>query len=140
MFSKVIHKMKKAIIIISVLGIVSCNNYCKEDIELKDLYFSKLDSIISYGELFDTDEDVPLIMERSSQFYNHAKYLEYLTSHKFRYIVLDYHPVYENQSDLKADIKDLKKWYKENKCRMTKEKADSIVNANPEFIYYKPRN
>ena len=122
--------MKKIIItIVCILSILSCDNHCKEDIEFKELYFSKLDAITLYGKLFDTNKEVPLIMERSSQFYDNVNYLEYLTYHEFRYFVLDYHPVYLSQSDLKEDIKDLKKWYRNNKCGMTIAKADSIVNA-----------
>ena len=71
---------------------------------------------------------VVFIPEVVSSFLDCTDYLKLLTHHEFRYIIAG-QPIYENQSDWKADIQDLEKWYQENKCDMTKEKADSIVNA-----------
>ena len=126
--------MKKSIIIaiVSIFIVISCNNHYKEDIIFKQFYFSKLDSIISYIKLFDTDEEVPLTSERSRIFYTCTEYFRYLTNHKFRYIEIEHHPCYENQFDAKTDVKSLIKWYRKNKYEMTKERADSIVKARYE--------
>jgi len=126
--------MKKVIIIIiSVLSILSCNNHCKEDAEFKRIYHKMLDTIMFYGKQFDVDEDedVLYVIELSGKFSKYTDYLGTLTQHEFRYNIIEI-PIYENQSDLKADIKDLKKWYEENKCGLTREKADSIIKTNYE--------
>jgi len=126
--------MKKAIIIIvCVLGFLSCNNHCKEDTEFKRIYFSMLDTVASFGKQYNADEEFVIVEERVSRFSNYADYLQFLTEHKLRYTFFEF-PIYQNQSDLEADIRDLKKWYDENKCGMTIQKADSIVNASFEQI------
>ena len=127
--------MKKlTVIVISILSFTSCNRHCKEDSEFHEIYFKMLDTIASYDELFDTDEEIPtpLLWERSENIHNYEAYLEYLTQHEFRNIEVEHLPIYRNKSDFEADMKDLKKWHKENKCGMTIEKADSIVNASYE--------
>ena len=130
--------MRKIILLIlsglTVLSILSCENNCKESTEFQKKYFSMLDTIASYYKLSNTAEDIPipLLWERSNNFYNYKAYLEYLTQHEFRNMEVEHLPIYQNKSDFKADMKDLKKWYKENKCGMTIEKADSIVNSNYE--------
>ena len=123
--------MKKIILItiVSVFFVVSCNNnQCKTDSEFKESYYTMLDKITSYGKQFDTDGTVVFIPEVVSSFLDCTDYLKLLTHHEFRYIIAG-QPIYENQSYWKADIQDLEKWYQENKCDMTKEKADSTVNA-----------
>ena len=123
--------MKKlTVIVISILSFTSCNRHCKEDSEFHEIYFKMLDTIASYGKQFEADT-VFIEDERWGRFSNYADYLDYLTNHRLRYTIIEV-PIYENQSDLKADMKDLKKWHKENKCGMTIEKADSIVNASYE--------
>jgi len=125
--------MKRVVIIVSVFVFISCNNNCKEEnIIFKQFYFSKLDTLISLDKLFDTDEAFPLIREKSAIFYANTEYFRLLTNRKFCYIEVEHHPIYQSQSALKADIKYLKKWYKKNKCGMTKEKADSIVKVKYE--------
>ena len=126
--------MKKVIIIIiSVLSILSFNNRCEEDAEFKRIYHKMLDTIMFYGKQFDVDEDedVLYVIEMWERFSDYSDYLRLLTQHKFRYNIIEI-PIYDNQSDLEADIKDLKKWYEENKCGLTREKADSIIKANYE--------
>jgi len=130
--------MKKVvIIIISVLSILSCNNHCKEDTEFKRIYHKMLDTIMFYGKQFDVDEDkvVLYVIELSGKFFKYSDYLKFLTHHDFHCIYVEA-PMCKNLSDLKADIEDLKKWYEENKCGLTREKADSIIKANWEKMFY----
>lgn len=130
-------KIKILIITIGLFSIISCNNHCVIDKDFKDVYFRMLDTITSYGKQFDTDEAVFFEEEKCGIFLECVDYLIYLTDHEFRFFVIESHAIYEKQSDLKADIKDLKKWYNANKCEMTIEKADSLVKAENERLSIK---
>ena len=121
----------KRIVLITIVCfflVTSCNNDCKTDGDFKEFYFGMLDTITSYGNQFDTNGEVVFIPEICRTFSDYADYLKALTQHEFRYTIIE-QPIYESQSDLKADIQDLTKWYQDNKCRITKEKADSIANT-----------
>lgn len=39
-----------------------------------------------------------------------------------------HHPIYENKKIMKEDIKKWEKWYEQNKCEMTINKADSLYS------------
>jgi len=121
-------KIRILIITIGLFSIISCNNHCVIDKEFKDVYFRMLDTITSYGKQFKTDETVFFEEEKCDIFLECLDYLTYLTDCEFRSMGA----IYEKQSDLKADIKDLKKWYNANKCGMTIEKADSLVKVKNE--------
>ncbi len=128
--------MKKNLILFCIsIVFISCTNRCIEDISFKNFYFSKLNQIVEYDNY--TLTDTTITTESWINFYYNTAYLYFLTGHQFRYVATE-PPGYTSELDLKADIKDLKKWYNENKCGMTKEKADSIVNANPAFLNFKP--
>ena len=127
--------MKKVIIaIIYVLSLQSCNNHCKEDIEFKEMYFEMLDTIKSYGKEYDrsSNRELWFLPDRCYRFMDYVGYLALLTGFELRYNIVGSIPIYNSQSDLKADIRDLKGWYKMNKCGMTIAKADSILNSKYE--------
>jgi hypothetical protein len=109
---------------------ISCHSQCKEEVEFKKFYFEKIDEIINYDKNMST-QGYTFTDTYWFSFYETSWYIENLTKHEFRYVVGE-PPVYSKKSDIKADIRDLEKWYKENKCGMTREKADSIVNASYE--------
>jgi hypothetical protein len=133
------NKMKIRILIITIglFSIISCNNHCVIDKDFKDVYFRMLDTITSYGKQFDTDGWVLFEDEKCRNFSECTDYLTYLTNHEFRFFILESQAIYEKQSDLKANIKELKKWYNTNKCGMTIEKADSLVKAENERLSIK---
>jgi len=122
--------MKKVLIIITcIVCLLSCNKTCKEDVIFKEKYFSMIDFISAYGKQFDKDEVVYFKDDDLRKFSESTDYLKLLTNHNFRYDIIE-QPIYIKQSDLKADIKDLKMWYDNNKCGMTIRISDSIVNSN----------
>lgn len=120
-----IFAMEKILALI-FLGIimVSCNK-CKEDLSFREFYFEEINKITEYDSCTLTGNPIP--NEYWIQFYHNTTYLKFLTNLQFRYDATE-PPGYASEEDLKADIKDLKRWYKENKCGMTKVKADSIEN------------
>jgi hypothetical protein len=104
---------------------ISCHFQCKENVEFKKFYFKKIDEIINYDKNM-SKEGYTFTDAYWLSFYETSEYLEALTKHEFRYITGE-PPLYIDITDLTADIRDLKKWYKANKCGMTIQKADSIV-------------
>lgn len=107
---------------------VSCSKSCLIDNEFKLFYFNMLDTISSYGKQFNTDKSIILTEDRCGRFSDISDYMKLLTNHELRYTIIE-QPIYQNQSDLESDIFDLKSWYEENKCGMSKVKADSIVSS-----------
>ena len=124
-------KIKIIILILSILSISSCEHNCKENMKFKKQYFDILDIFVSYYKFMNTNEDIPvsLLWEMNDQIYKNRAYIEYLTQKELRYIEVEHILIYQNKADFEADMKDLKKWYKENKCGMTIEKADSIIKS-----------
>ncbi|MDD2964221.1 MAG: hypothetical protein PHU33_09755 [Bacteroidales bacterium] len=122
--------MKKVIIIsiVCCTFMLSCSNSCVIDSEFKLFYFNMLDTISSYGKQFNTDKSIILSEERCGRFSDISDYMKLLTNHELRYTIIE-QPIYQKLSDLESDIFDLKNWYEENKCGMTKAKADSIVKS-----------
>ena len=96
---------------------VSCNNKCKEDLSFREFYFEEINKITEYDSCTLTGNPIPT--EYWIQFYHNTTYLKFLTNLQFRYDPTE-PPGYGSEEDLKADIKDLKRWYEENKCGMRK--------------------
>ncbi|MDL2230806.1 hypothetical protein LJB75_00120 [Bacteroidales bacterium OttesenSCG-928-L19] len=126
-------KRKLMLLFVNVI-FFSCTNQCIENADFKQDYFSRLDKIVEYDNLTLTGNAIPT--EYWMDFYSNTQYLHFLSGHEFRYDATE-PPGYSSDLYLKADIRDLEKWYNKNKCGMTKEKADSIVNLNEEYQHYK---
>lgn len=146
MFNKIIQKEDKMKIhiciyttIIIVFGFISCNLQSKEDVEFKQIFYNNIDEIIAYDKKM--SKIGPINEEDWVRFYEVTSYMSFLTGCKFHYIAGE-PPVYLRKSDVKADVKFLKKWYENNKNKMSISIADSIVNMKYDslgggVIYYK---
>lgn len=125
--------MKNKLILLCVsIVFIGCTNQCMENANFKENFFNRLDKIIEYDNYASTG--AVLATEYWMDFYNNTFYLHFLTGHQFRYLASE-PPGYSSESDLKADIRDLKRWYRKNKCGMTIEKGDSIVKQNKDFEF-----
>jgi len=113
------------LVIIYCINVLSCTCKCKEDVDFKNFYFKKIDDIISYDKNMST-VGYSFTEDYWFKFYDTIWYLERLTNQKTRYVGGE-PPLYSKKSDLKKDIRSFKNWYKENKCGMSIEKADSII-------------
>lgn len=125
--------------IIIVFGFISCNSKSKEDVEFKNFFYNNIDEIIAYEKKM--SKTGPIYVEDWARFYEITTYMSFLTGCEFHYTAGEY-PLYLSKSDLKADVKFLKKWYKNNKGKMNISIADSIVNMKYDslgggVVYYK---
>lgn len=118
--------MKKYIIISFIIFFVySCSFKCIKEDEFKEVYFKKLDKIIKFDSIITTNHICSV--NEWYVFDINVMYLNLLTNHKFR--LLGSEPsMYSDTLDLIKDIEELKMWYNNNKCNMTINIADSIVN------------
>lgn len=114
--------MKKSLVIFMAITLLaSCKESCEVDANFKNVFDISINKVNEYDKFRGTVSD-----SMKSNFYFSTEYLEKLTQIKANFQWTDVLPYYESRSQCRADIKNWRKWYEENKCRITKEYSDSI--------------
>lgn len=114
--------MKRIIFLLLTCIMYSCSNTdtCKENDVVKNRFNFYINSINNYDLYRGVITDSLL-----ANFGFSAEVLSDLTGEEHSYIFAE-PPSYKTRKDCLSDIKKYKKWYNENKCKITIEKLDSI--------------